>query len=387
MAGTELIERIENRFVKEFNLTPLVVRSPGRVNLIGEHTDYNEGFVMPAAIDKEIIVAVSRRDDLKCKLISQDLDDRFEFDVFKKEKTEKEWPNYIMGVVDVIQKLGLSVGGFNCVIGGSIPIGAGLSSSAAVECCTAYALNEIFQLGIEKLSLARIAQRAENDFVGVRCGIMDQFASLYGKEDHVIKLDCRSLAYEYFPFKLQGIKVVLYDTQVKHSLASSEYNTRRAQCEAGVKLLKTYYPEIYSLRDVSLDMLHACRNKFDPDIYKRCDYVVRENMRLLSATESLLQNDLYSFGQRMYETHEGLQYDYEVSSPEQDFLVQLAKKNPNVLGARMMGGGFGGCTINLIKEQGLGEFNEKVAMEYQKKTGFPLQVYIVQIKDGTSIVR
>ncbi len=240
-------------------------------------------------------------------------------------------------------------------IEGDVPIGSGLSSSAAVECATAFALNELFQLGIEKMDLAFIGQKAEHEFARVMCGIMDQFASVFGKKDHVIRLDCQSMEYEYEPLKLEGYKILLLNTNVKHSLASTEYNTRRQQCEAGVELVKSHHPEVKTLRDVTMPMLDKYVANEDPVIYKRCKYVVEENERLLAACEDLKRGDIRSMGKRMYQTHDGLSKEYEVSCKELDFLVEAVRNNPEVLGARMMGGGFGGCTINIVKESSIKE--------------------------------
>jgi galactokinase len=382
-----MIEKILSKFEKLYNKKPLLFRSPGRVNLIGEHTDYNEGFVLPAAIDKAIIFAISPRTDYKCKLLADDLQDGYEFELSGVKKASKSWPNYLLGVVDQIQKRGYELQGFDCVFGGNIPIGAGLSSSAAIEAGLAYALNNIFDLKIDKLELVKMAQKAEHEFAGVRCGIMDQFINIFGKTDKVLKLDCRSLEYEYYPFGMQDIKIVLLDTHVKHSLASGEYNIRRAQCESGVSILQKFDPEIKSLRDVSLDYLDGHKNEFDTVVYRRCSYVIKENERLLNGCEDLKKNDMVSFGKRMYQSHEGLRDDYEVSCNELDILVDIASKESSVLGARMMGGGFGGCTINLVNQNGIVNFIEIVKEEYFKKVGTELKVYVTSIKGGTEVIK
>ena len=377
---------IESLFKEKFNAQPLLVRSPGRVNLIGEHTDYNEGFVLPAAIDKETIVGVTLRDDDLIHIYSADFDDDFQGSLSALKPSEKEWPNYIMGVADQLQKAGHKLKGFNCVFGGNIPIGAGLSSSAALECATIFALNELNKLHVDKVQLVKFSQAAENQFVGVNCGIMDQFISMFGKKDNVFKLDCRDLTYEYFPFQLQGIKIVLLDTNVKHSLASSEYNTRRQQCEAGVEILRKYNPSINSLRDVNLELLRAHKNEIEVEVFKRCEYVIEENERLISGCNSLRDGDIKAFGQKMYGSHEGLSKKYEVSCRELDFLVDFAKKHDIVLGARMMGGGFGGCTINLVKDEGIDAFIEKASIEYKAAMGLELKSYVAVIEDGTCII-
>jgi len=381
------IKAIQNKFMELFHEDPLLIRSPGRVNLIGEHTDYNEGFVLPAAIDKEIILALAPSRKSKSSLYAADLNDSFEFQIDSIKKSKKGWPNYLLGVVDQFQKKGHKIEGFNCVFGGDIPVGAGLSSSAAIESGLAFALNETFMLGIDKLNLVKIAQKAENEFVGVRCGIMDQFVNIFGAKNKVLKLDCRSLAYEYFPFMLDDVSIVLCDTQVSHSLASSEYNIRRQQCEIGVSVLKKTNQNIRSLRDVTVEMLESYRKIIDPMTYKRCFYVIYENSRLIAACDDLKKGDLKAFGEKIYRTHAGLRDDYEVSCPELDFLVDLTLDMDDVLGSRMMGGGFGGCTINLIKQKDLDEIVKEIQRMYKLKWKKNLNVYVTSIEAGTSIIK
>jgi len=378
--------KIIEKFKETFNTDPMVVRSPGRVNLIGEHTDYNNGFVMPAAINKAIYMAVSRRDDDLIHIVSQDLDLSYLGDTAKVTPSSLHWPDYILGVVQQIQALGYKVGGFNCVFGGDIPLGAGMSSSAALECATAFSLNELFGLKMDPLTMVKLSQKAENEFVGVKCGIMDQFASMFGRRNHVIRLDCQSLEYEYAPFNTDGIRIVLLDTNVKHSLASSEYNTRRQQCEAGVALIQAHYPEVRSLRDATLEMLDKYVAPADPLVYQRCQYVVEENLRLLAASEDLKKGDIEAFGQKMFATHEGLSRKYAVSCPELDFLVEQVKGRPGVIGARMMGGGFGGCTINLVRETVIDELVADLTPAYARAMNKELKVYIGQIENGTSLI-
>lgn len=380
-----LVSRITEEFRSIFAEEPLLIRSPGRVNLIGEHTDYNNGFVLPAAINKAVYLAVSPRQDNKLHIVSLDMGTVYQGDVTQLEKSPLHWPDYLLGVIDQLQKKGLHIGGLNCVFAGDIPPGSGLSSSAALECATAYSLNELFQLGLDPLTMVKLSQKAENQFVGVQCGIMDQFASMFGRRNHVIRLDCQSLEYKYVPFNMDGFRIVLLDTNVKHSLASSEYNTRRQQCEAGVKLVREGLgTPVHSLREVTLAMLDEFVAPVDPLIYKRCQYVVQENTRLLNACEDLERGDMSAFGQRMYGSHEGLSRQYEVSCPELDFLVDHVRPNSGVLGARMMGGGFGGCTINLVKEEAVEELIEQTAPIYAKEMGKELKVYIGQIEEGTS---
>ena len=379
-----MVKKVKAAFSQQFGGGPQLFRSPGRVNLIGEHTDYNEGFVLPAAVDKVIVFAIAPRHDGRCRMVAADLQDTFECSTGTLSKSEKRWPNYLMGVVDQLQKSGHEVGGFDCAFGGDIPIGSGMSSSAAIEGGLAYALNELFQLNIDPLTLVKLAQKAENEFVGVRCGIMDQYINIFGKEHRLLRIDCRSLEHEYVPFERDDIRIVLCDTQVKRELASSEYNVRRAQCEAGVRVLQRYHSGIRSLRDVTLDMLDAHNGEMEAVVYRRCAYVVRENARVLSACEDLANGDVGSFGKRMFLSHEGLRREYEVSSPELDVLVEAAAGIRGVLGARMMGAGFGGCTINLVEESMVPEFTQIVCESYRKSLGKDAKVYVSSIRAGTS---
>ncbi len=348
-----LLLRVTEKFTSVFaGDEPLIVRSPGRVNLIGEHTDYNNGFVLPAAINKAIFMATSRRDDKEIHILSLDLDRTFVADLDHIFSSSLHWPDYLLGVVQQIQALGHDVGGFNCVFGGDIPLGAGMSSSAALECPVPSQRTGL-HLGLDPLTMVKLSQRAENDFVGVKCGIMDQFASMFGRRNHVIRLDCQSLDFAYIPFNTEGIRIVLFDTNVKHSLASTEYNVRRQQCEAGVALVRAHDPGVKSLRDVSIAMLDEWVAPVDALLDRRCRFVVEENARLLAATEDLKKGDIAAFGRKMFATHQGLSLRYEVSCPEADFLVQQVQDDPGVIGSRMMGGGFGGCTINLVRRMRL----------------------------------
>lgn len=379
-------QELVSRFHDIFNAEPIVTRSPGRVNIIGEHTDYNQGFVLPAAIDKSIYVAVSKREDDQIHLYANEFDEALTFQMDALKPTKEKWPDYILGVVDQLQKTKYETGGFNLLLDGEVPIGAGLSSSAAVECATVFALNELFSLNLAKLEMVHIAQKAEHNFAGVMCGIMDQFASMFGQRDHVIKLDCRSLEYEYVPLNLQGIKIVLLDTNVKHSLSSSAYNTRREQCEQGVAWVREQLPEINSLRDINMKILDDFVAPKDQLIYTRCRYVVKENKRLLEACRDLKNGDIPALGKKMFETHEGLSKQYEVSCRELDFLVEAVKDNPSVLGARMMGGGFGGCTINLVREEHIEQLTDSLSRSYQKAMQLDLSVYVVKIENGTGLL-
>jgi galactokinase len=365
---------------------PLLVRSPGRINIIGEHTDYNEGYVLPAAIDKAIYVAVSKRDDDRIELYAADYNESHSLNTSNVETSDKHWPNYILGVVDQLQKKGYVIGGFNLYIDGDVPLGAGLSSSAAVECATAFALNKLFQLDLSKLQMVQIAQKAEHTFAGVMCGIMDQFASMFGEKDNVIQLDCRSLEYKYVPLKLEGYKIVLFNTNVKHSLSSSEYNTRRQQCEQGVAWINEHQRGALSLRDVTIQMLNEHVLPKDALIYKRCKYVVEEIQRLLQGCDDLEKGNIPALGKKMFRTHEGLSKEYEVSCEELDFLVDAVKNDPSVIGARMMGGGFGGCTINIIKENEIDTLLNRLQPLYDKAFDKKMEHYIVSIEDGTSVI-
>ncbi|HKO82333.1 MAG TPA: galactokinase [Chitinophagaceae bacterium] len=375
-----------SRFKDVFSAEPIVTRSPGRVNIIGEHTDYNQGFVLPAAIDKSIYVAVSKRDDDEIHLYANEFHETLQFHLRELKPTEEKWPDYILGVVDQLQKRNYKTRGFNLLLDGEVPIGAGLSSSAAVECATVFALNELFALKLTKLEMVHIAQKAEHSFAGVMCGIMDQFASMFGQKDHAIKLDCRSLQYEYVPLNLQGIKIVLLNTNVKHSLSSSAYNTRREQCEQGVAWVQEHLPEINSLRDINRKMLDDFVAPKDQLIYRRCRYVVEENKRLLEACQDLKIGDIHALGKKMFETHEGLSKEYEVSCKELDFLVKGVKDNTFVLGARMMGGGFGGCTINLVREENIEQLIDSLSKSYRNAMQLDLSAYVAKIESGTGLL-
>lgn len=385
MEQENISANLVEKFRQVFESSPLLVRSPGRVNIIGEHTDYNEGFVLPAAIDKAIFVAINKRDDNRLKLYSSEFNEFFEIELDDLKKSSVHWANYILGVVAQFLKKGLPLQGFNLAMDGNVPIGAGLSSSAALECAVAYALNNLFGFGVEKMELVKMSQKAEHEYAGVLCGIMDQFASVFGKKDHAMKLDCRSLEYEYVPLKLEGYKLVLLNTNVSHSLASSEYNTRRQQCEQGVSLVKQHHPEVHSLRDVTINMLQKFVLPKDETVYRRCKYVVEENERLLSGCEDLRSGALHALGKKMFRTHEGLSKEYEVSCKELDFLVNAVRSNDNVLGARMMGGGFGGCTINIIKDQAIDNIVADLRQKYQDAQQKDLTVYIAQIEDGSGL--
>lgn len=374
--------KVKEFFRRKYKEGPRIYLAPGRINLIGEHTDYNDGFVLPAAIDKHAVLGIGENGTSTCRFHAIDLDESYEIPLDDLEYTQLGWPNYLMGVIQQFQNRGHRIKGFDCVVTSDIPIGSGLSSSAALESGLAVGLNEIFNLGETALDIIKLAQKAENEFVGVNCGIMDQFASVLGKKDHVFRLDCRSLEYEYFPLQLKGNGILLVDTRVKHSLAGSEYNTRRKECETGVQLLAKKYPEVRSLRDVSLDMLQEERQKLGGKVYKRCDYVVREIARVTAACEDLQAGRIRDFGRKMYETHEGLKKDYEVSCVELDFLVDYTTDDKHVLGARMMGGGFGGCTINILNEAAIPSFKRDISKAFESEFDHPPLFYQVSIDNG-----
>jgi galactokinase len=381
-------QKLQEIFLEQYAVAPtVIVRSPGRVNIIGEHTDYNEGFVLPAAIDKAAYVAMSLRNDDEIHLTAADLNETFSTTVSAlKPVGDISWPNYILGAVAQFVKRGAKLPGFNAVLSSDVPMGAGLSSSAAVECATVFALNHLLQTNIDRVTMVGMAQKAEHEYAGVMCGIMDQFASMMGKKDHVIKLDCRSLAYEYVPFKLDGIKIVLLNTNVKHSLASSEYNTRRNECTQAVEWIQAHHPEVTSLRHATIAMLDEHVLPKDELIDKRSRFVVEEIDRLLTGCADLQRGDIAALGKKMFATHDGLSKMYAVSCKELDFLVDFVRNRPEVLGARMMGGGFGGCTINLVKEEAIDALIAAVKPAYEAATGLQLDYYIASIENGTEII-
>lgn len=381
-------EKIRAAFIERYEYEPaVIVRSPGRVNIIGEHTDYNEGFVLPAAIDKAAYIALSLRDDEEIHLTALDLGERFSTTVTAlKPVGDVSWPNYMLGSAAQFLKRGVKLPGFNAVLSSDVPIGAGLSSSAAVECATVFALNEVLQTNLDRVAMSLMAQKAEHEYAGVMCGIMDQFASMMGKKDHVIKLDCRSLDYEYVPFKLDGIKILLLNTNVKHSLASSEYNTRRKECTQAVEWIKEHHSEVISLRHATIAMLDEYVLPKDKTIDQRSRFVVEEIDRLLTGCDDLQQGDIAALGKKMFATHDGLSKMYAVSCKELDFLVDFVRDRKEVIGARMMGGGFGGCTINLVQEPAIDQLIAAVKPAYEKATGLQLDYYIASIENGTEII-
>lgn len=382
----DIYTTVINKHIHLFTGEPLYTRSPGRINIIGEHTDYNNGFVLPAAIDKAAYVAIEKRKDDIVRLFSSEYNEEYTCTLSDIHPVGG-WPDYVLGVVHQFITRGYTLSGFTLLLKGDVPIGAGLSSSAAVECAVAYSVDHLFGFNLSRFELAKIAQAAEHTFAGVQCGIMDQFASLFGKKDHAIRLDCKTLEYEYIPLKMEGLKMVLLNTNVSHSLSSSEYNVRRAQCTQGVNWVKEQYPVVQSLRDVSMDMLQQCVKDKDALIYQRCKYVVEENLRLLSACNYLQQGNMMALGEKMFQSHTGLSKEYQVSCKELDMLVDWVKDEPAVLGARMMGGGFGGCTINLVKESAIEELVEKLSDQYYKETSLKLTAYIASVENGTTAIR
>ncbi len=377
---------VHEKFLSLYASEPVVVRSPGRINLIGEHTDYNGGFVMPASINYDTVFAVAPALDGISEIFSLKYDERFTVNLDQVSAvTTPKWVNYLLGVIKQLQLRGFNVTPFKCVFGGNVPLGAGLSSSASVECGFVFALNELNRFELPRLEMIRIAQWSEHNFAGVKCGIMDQFASMMGKKGQVIVLDCRSLEYQYSPLRLSGYDIVLCDTRVKHSLVDSQYNQRRLECEAGVSLLKKHYPEVTLLRDVSEEMLKRHADEFPEKVFNRCLYVVQEIRRVGEAALDLAADRLEAFGEKMYQTHDGLSRLYEVSCEELDFLVTQAKAS-NVIGARMMGGGFGGCTINIVSRGDTQRFIEETNRAYTNRFGHEMGSYVVSVEEGTSLV-
>lgn len=377
------VNAIKEKFEDLFGQPPLLYRSPGRINLIGEHTDYNDGFVLPAAINKEIFLAIAKNGGETCRVFSFDYNEMQVFNIRDFSRAPSGWINYITGVLAQLIGSGHHLEGFDCVFGGNIPIGAGLSSSAALENGVCFGISELFDLKLDRMTMLKFSQKAEHEYAGVSCGIMDQFASMMGKAGHAIRLDCRSLDFTYFPLHLDDCQFILCDTQVEHSLVETEYNVRRMECEIGVKSIKKYHKQVHGLRDVSFDMLEFVRHEVPSKVYQRCLYVLEENNRLLKACQLLESGDLDGFGLLMYQSHEGLSKQYEVSCPELDFLVEFTRKWAEVLGSRMMGGGFGGCTLNLIKKDQVEFFKSEISFAYHHQFGHKAQIYEVEIVDGT----
>ena len=373
---------LKRRFDTLYHSEARVYRAPGRVNLIGEHTDYNEGFVLPVAIGVYTRVAIGPRSDRKLDVHSEDFSESVEFDLDEPDpRATGHWSDYVRGVAVTIDRSGHRLRGANILIQGEIPTGAGLSSSASVEVAVGYALIKNIGLSVDLVELARLAQRAENEFVGARCGIMDQFTCCLGRAGHALRLDCRSL--DYRPVPIAGeVRLVICNTMVKHEIAHGEYNQRRAECEEGVRILAKKLPGITALRDVSLADLNRHGGYLHRVIYKRCRHVITENARVIDAAASLVSGDLIKFGRLMYESHRSLRDDYEVSSPELDTMVKLAREAEGVYGARMTGGGFGGCTINLVKADKVDDFKRLIATGYEQVTGIAPEIYCLTAVGG-----
>jgi len=384
----KLVQHTTEHFKKVFQKTPeYLFLSPGRINIIGEHVDYNDGFVMPAAINKYVCFAVSKNNDATFTLIAQDLNEAYKFDLNDNLKpVDKMWVNYILGVLHQLKSKGLATG-CNIVFSSTIPMGAGLSSSAALECGIAYAMNKTFDLGLTKQDIALIGQQSEHTFVGVNCGIMDQFASVFGKKNKVIKLDCNSLEYEYYKADFKNYTLLLLDSNVKHTHLTSGYNDRRQEVEQGLSIVKHYHTEVKTFRDCNEKMITDLKEQLGDTIFKRCRFVVKEIQRVQDAAMALKISDFKKLGQLMIETHQGLSKDYEVSCAEIDFLVDAVQQEKSVLGARMMGGGFGGCSINLVKKGTENELIDKITIAYRNLFGIELKAYKVKIAKGTTVYK
>jgi len=381
-----MFKLINKTFQEQFKQKPINIIAPGRINLIGEHTDYNNGFVLPATIDKSMYFAMAKSEDTICRFYAVDIDESLEVDISKPiEKSDKSWANYLLGVYSELQKEAVTPQAVNCVFSSDIPIGAGMSSSAALESGFVFGLNQLFDLGLNKMQMAKIGQRVENSFIGLNSGIMDQFAVLHGKANHFIKLDCQSMTFQYFPYRRQNVSIVLCDTKVSHNLADSEYNIRYQQCQDVVKFYQQFYPEIKTLRDLAYDEFKKHEKKLDPVLRNRANHVFEDNLRVYAVAEMLFIDNLEVAGGLLNKAHESLSEDYEVSCEELDFLVAKAKKAKGVLGSRMMGGGFGGCTINLVQTEYLNGFQTFMKVAYQQAYDIDLPIYVVELTDGVRL--
>jgi galactokinase len=377
-----IAEKVLGSFKENFSSSPQLYFSPGRINLIGEHIDYNDGFVMPASINKGIYYAIAENHSNATRFFAVDYNDHLAVDINDIKRSEG-WKNYVLGIVHEFLLTGKAVKGFDCVFAGDIPQGSGMSSSAAVEGGLAFAMNELFDFGLSRPELALLCQRAEHDFPGVKCGIMDMYASLNGRKDHVLMLDCKNITHRYFPLQMEGYKIVLINSKVHHSLAGSEYNVRRMCCEEGMAILRRGM-NIASFRDINdVGEILPYKVKMRDEVYDCCSYVIEEIARTKKAAGLLQQDDLAGFGKLMYETHEGLSKQYKVSCAELDFLVDQARLDPAVMGSRQMGGGFGGCTISIVKEEAIKGFIEATTAAYKKRFNIAAEVYIVETADAT----
>ncbi|NER15902.1 galactokinase [Spongiivirga citrea] len=378
------VKKDQTAFIEAFS-PELVVHSPGRINFIGGHTDYNNGLVLPTAINQKIHLYFRKNSsNNQCSVTSIGFDEVLKIDLHSVKKSNKQWENYILGVVQGLQKRNNAITGFDCIIDSQLPIGSGISSSAALECGMAYGLNQLFDLGISTLDMIKLSRDAEHEFVGTKCGIMDQFAVMISKKEHVVLLDCESVSYSLIPMNLKPYKLLLLNTNVSHNLATSEYNTRRSECEAAVEFIQKYYPEVNSLRNAENHMIYDLKNKMDETLYKRSHFIVNENARVQKAADALRTEDLNTFGDMLYQSHHGLSTLYEVSCPELDFLVEFSKNNEHILGSRMMGGGFGGCTINIIHEDAIEDYINKVSMAYEQEFSLNLSPIVVEPDGGTT---
>jgi galactokinase len=365
-----------------FAASPRIFRAPGRVNVIGEHTDYNDGFVMPAAIEFYTWVAAAKRNDRVVEVYSGHFDEKVSLSLDALAgPPRRHWSDFVRGVAATFERAGHKLTGANLAIYGEVPIGAGLSSSASLEVATALALISLSGIDLPRLELVKLSQKAEHEFVGTLCGIMDQFIASFGVAGHALMLDCRSLEYQLLPIP-QDVRLVVCNSMVKHELASGEYNHRRADCETGVNLLQPHLPRIHALRDVTLADLEAYKHLLPATVYRRCRHVVTENQRVLAAAKALQSGDSDRFGHLMYRSHASLRDDYEVSCRELDLLVHLASSSPGVYGARMTGGGFGGCTVNLVKTGAAGAFKTHIAQAYEQATGVAPEIYVCEPAQG-----
>ena len=380
---------LQELFSKTYQTEPeIIARAPGRVNLIGEHTDYNGGFVFPMAIDFQILLAAKRRGDSLVRIISADYNEWVEFSLAAPigPDHEKRWSNYLRGVFVILRQAGLTLPGVDIAFCGNIPQGSGLSSSAALEVATAVALQKLTGFPMAPPDLAKLCQKAENEFVGMKCGIMDQFISMMGRANRALFLDCRSLEYQQIPLELGNYRILICQSGVKHALVDSEYNKRRQECEQGVAALAARFPEIHLLRDATPEHLEACQSEMTDIVYKRCRHVISEDNRVLDSVAALRQGDLATFGRLMNASHDSLRDDYQVSCPEIDYLVELARAIPGVLGARITGGGFGGCTVNLIGADAVETFKRNVSAAYLKHTGIEPKMYSSTAANGAEIL-
>ncbi|MEN2398397.1 galactokinase [Flavobacterium sp. MC2016-06] len=382
-----LIQNTTTFFKKSFGSAPQkIVLSPGRINIIGEHIDYNDGYVLPAAIDKVICFAFEKSKTKKSKIIAIDLNEVFEIDLTEEiQLSDVVWTNYIRGVIKQLKDNGFVFEDFNCVFSSNIPVGSGLSSSAALECGMIFGIAALFDLTIEKKDISLLGQKAEH-WVGINCGIMDQFSSVHGIEDKVIKLDCNTLEYEYHNADFKDYSLILMDSNVKHSLFTSEYNTRRLECEEGLSIIKANFPAVKSFRDCTEEQVLSLKDKLSEKVFSRVHFVVKEINRVIKACEALDKGNIELLGQLLFETHYGLSQEYEVSCEELDMLVDTAKADDAIIGSRLMGGGFGGCTINLIKKGHENEVKSKFSNLYLDTFGIELKFYDVKISNGTTLL-